>query len=393
MASTIIQDILTNGKAINNELGKKIESLNKTNSNFNTVLTNKLKDIINAIDKFKNTNLQGLNETKNKLEAVTKELQTTRDNLQQTQAELDSVKNSLNECQNALQEANTRKTELEQKERELNDRLTQLETEYNNKIAGIRDEMAKKSAEEKKVMQQEFDNQLANLNAEKEQLRKEMQDAQNAQTEATNQLSALQKEQEGLINNLATVNSFLTQQLELITRINTNQPNIDEYNGLLDTIQNGLGGVITQINQAVAGPSAVYPTPLYDKYVNLPLEQKDEILNVLPVEYKNEIRKNPNDKANIQNILAKYYKGNVLRGGKRKTRRMKGRKGRKTMKKRHMKTKKHLRRQKGGYVYSSSKELDRASSVIGNGNSASLKSSSNKFTRSKRHSKSRKTSL
>jgi predicted nucleic acid-binding Zn-ribbon protein len=383
MASTIIQDILTNGKAINNELGKKIESLNKTNSNFNTVLTNKLKDIINAIDKFKNTNLQGLNETKNKLEAVTKELQTTRDNLQQTQTELDSVKNSLNECQNALQEANARKTELEQRERELNNRLSQLETEYNNKIAGIRDEMAKKSAEEKKAMQQEFDNQLANLNAEKEQLRKEMQDAQNAQTAATNQLSALQKEQEGLINNLATVNSFLTQQLELITRINTNQPNIDEYNGLLDTIQNGLGGVITQINQAVAGPSAVYPTPLYDKYVNLTPEQKDEILNVLPVEYKNEIRKNPNDKANIQNILSKYYKGNVLRGGKRKTRRMKGRKGRKTMKKRHMKTKKHLRRQKGGYVYSSSKELD----------SASLKSSSNKFTRSKRHSKSRKTSL
>ncbi len=364
-----MQDILTNGKTINDELGKKLESLNNTNANFNTVLTNKLNEIIKSIDNFKNTNLQGLNETKTKLEEVTKELQTTKDTLQQTQAELDRVKNSLAESQNQLQAANATKMELEQREKELNDRLTQLETEYNNKIAGIRDEMSKQATEEKKAMQQEFDNQMANLNAEKDQLKKDIQDAQAAQNDATNKLAELQKEQEGLLANLATVNTFLTQQLEMINRINIGQPNMNDYTGLLDTIQNGLGGVITKINQAVAGPPAS-STPLYDKYMKLTSEQQSEIINSLESKYRNEML--GNNKQNIQNILSRYYNGNLLKGGKRK---------RRTMKKRARKTMKR-RKQRGGYVYSTSRDLDRASSIISSSSRATSKSS-----RNKRHTK------
>lgn len=368
MASNIIQDILNNGKAINNELGKKIELLNQKNSKFNGDLTKRLNDIISSISSFKNTNLSGLTETKNKLASVTKELETTKMNLQQTQNELENVKTALSSTQNELQTANSKRNELEQQNRDITNKITQLQTEYDNKINGIRDEMSKKSTEEKKQMTQEFNNKMEELNSEKINLQKAIEDAQQKQTEAVNNLAMLQKEQDGLINNLSTINEFLTKQLELISNINIEQPNIDEYNGLLETIQSGLGGVINEINQAVLPSSQTQSssqTPLYDKFIKLSEQQKQEVLSQMERQYVNTILTNiqnptPENKMNINNIILRHYNGNLLRGGK-KSKHSKNKTNK--LNKKH-KTKKHLRRQKGGYTYSSSKELDKASSIV-----------------------------
>ena len=368
MASNIIQDILNNGKAINNELGKKIELLNQKNSKFNGDLTKRLNDIISSISSFKNTNLSGLTETKNKLASVTKELETTKMNLQQTQNELENVKTALSSTQNDLQTANSKRNELEQQNRDITNKITQLQTEYDNKINGIRDEMSKKSTEEKKQMTQEFNNKMEELNSEKINLQKAIEDAQQKQTEAVNNLAILQKEQDGLINNLSSINGFLTKQLELISNINTDQPNIDEYNGLLETIQSGLGGVINEINQAVLPSSTTQSssqTPLYDKFIKLSEQQKQQVLSQMERQYANTILTNiqnptPENKMNINNILLRHYNGNLLRGGKK----IKNSKNKTNKLNKKHKTKKHLRRQKGGYTYSSSKELDKASSIV-----------------------------
>jgi chromosome segregation ATPase len=373
MASNIIQDILNNGKAINNELGKKIELLNQKNSKFNGDLTKRLNDIISSISSFKNTNLSGLTETKNKLSSVTKELETTKMNLQQTQNELENVKTALSSTQNELQTSNSKRNELEQQNRDITNKITQLQTEYDNKIYGIKDEMSKKSTEEKKQMTQEFNNKMEELNSEKINLQKAIEDAQQKQTEAVNNLAILQKEQDGLINNLSTINDFLTKQLELISNINTEQPNIDEYNGLLETIQNGLGGVINEINQAVL-PSSQTPsssssqTPLYDKFIKLSEQQKQQVLSQMERQYVNTILTNiqnptPENKMNINNIISRHYNGNLLRGGKKSKNSKNTKQKTNKLNKKH-KTKKHLRRQKGGYTYSSSKELDKASSIV-----------------------------
>ena len=371
MASNIIQDILNNGKAINNELGKKIELLNQKNSKFNGDLTKRLNDIISSISSFKNTNLSGLTETKNKLSSVTKELETTKMNLQQTQNELKNVKTALSSTQNELQTANSKRNELEQQNRDITNKITQLQTEYDNKIYGIRDEMSKKSTEEKKQMTQEFNNKMEELNSEKINLQKAIEDAQQKQTEAVNNLAILQKEQDGLINNLSTINEFLTKQLELISNINTEQPNIDEYNGLLETIQNGLGGVINEINQAVLPSSTTQSsstTPLYDKFIKLSEQQKQQVLSQMERQYANTILTNiqnptPENKMNINNIISRHYNGNLLRGGKNSKKSKNKKQKTNKLNKKH-KTKKHLRKQKGGYTYSSSKELDKASSIV-----------------------------
>lgn len=389
MSSTIIQDILSKGKTINDELSKKIELLNQRNSNFNQELTKRLNDIINAIAAFKSTNLQGLTETKNKLSEVTNELETTKQNLQQTQSELERVKTELANTQTELQNANATKNELEQRVRDLDERMRQIELEYQNKINGVREEMAQKTTQEKKAMQEQFDQDMAALNNQKMALEKEIQEAKNKETEAINNLNALQKEQEGLIVNLGTINEFLARQLELISTINTEQPNNADYATLLETIQNGLTGVIGEINQAVATNTtpitSVSQTPLYDKFIKLNEDQQKEIYGVIGQSYADVIERDmalsPPDKLNIQNILKKYYSGDLLRGGRRR---------RKTMKKKHRKTHKLMNKyQRGGYIYSTSKELDRASSIISK--SSRTKSMSNSKTRSKKY-KYRKTS-
>jgi len=411
MSATIIQDILNNGKAINDNLGRKIQLLNTRNTSFNQALTKRLNDIIGAIDAFKSSNLQGLTETKNKLTEVTNELQTTKQNLEQTQAELNRVKQDFASVQNELQTANARKNELEQQVRDLDQRIKQSELEYQNKINGVRQEMSDKATQEKKDMQTAFDNQIAALNNEKAQLQKDINDAKQAQNDAVNRLSTLQQEQDGLIQNLGTINQFLAQQLSLIDTINTEQPNMVDYSDLLDQIQRGLSGVITGINQAVStnttmgsrgsnvetGPYDVEtnfnnllnlhnesPSGQYSQYKRKvdAMPNGTKITSVIDANIKDAERGIPQAIQNIKNILVT----NKLpvdpynpTGGRRK---------RRTMKRRYRRTRKQ---QKGGYTYDSSKDLDMKSSVISASIGTKIKSpKSPKSSKSPKSPKSKK---
>jgi chromosome segregation ATPase len=385
--ATVIQDILKNGKAINDELGKKISLLNQNNGKFKDTFTQKLKSIIAAIDSFKSTNLQGLTDTKEKLTSVTNELNVTKETLLKTQSELEQIRTALSTTQSELQNVTSVKNGLEQKERELNDKISQLETEYQNKLNGVRQEMSDKATQEKKNMQQDFDSQIAALNNEKADLQKGIQEAQQSQTEAVNKLSALQTEQNNLVNNLGEINSLLTRQLELISNINTDQPNDAEYSELLDTIQSSLGGVISEINQAVSGQNqSVYDVE--SNYKNLMSLQDENKLNAFldnntDGTVKRAIQTNiskakngdPQSIDEIKRVLSanqiKVRPPSSIFGGKRRT---------KTMKKKNSKTRKlnNKLKQRGGYVYSSSKELDKASSIVSSSGSKSRTKSKNK---------------
>jgi chromosome segregation ATPase len=387
MATNVIQDILKKGTAINKNLGEKIGLLTDRNSKFNTDLKKKLNEIISAISAFKNTNLQGLTDTKQQLTTVSAELETAKATLNQNQQHLRAINSELLAAQSELETANARKNEFEQKYRELNDKQQQLETTYTNEITAARAEMANTSTEEKTAMQQRFDNAIAAINVEKAQLQRAVENAQLAQTEAVNNLASLKTDQETLIGSLATINEFLAKQLQLIDTINDNNPNIEKYTDLLDEIQTGLGGVISNINQAASAP-VKSGTPLYDKFISLSEDQQDSILETLSPDDRTYIENNihttvVSDKRNIQNILSRNYRGDLLKGGKRKRKQ-------KTMKNRNKRTKKLMKNLKGGYVYSSSKDLDKASSIISassNSKSNSKSKSNKKAHKTKRRSK------
>ena len=116
--------------------------------------------------------------------------------------------------------------------------------------------------------------------------------------------------------------------------------------------------------------------------MRLPEEEKQKIYAALDgrdsaIIMQNISSQDPINNINIQNILSRKYNGDLLRGGKRR---------RKTMKKRGRKSRKTYR---GGYVYSSSKELDKASSVI----SSSSNTTSSRGSLFNSKSKSRRSSL
>jgi hypothetical protein len=111
---------------------------------------------------------------------------------------------------------------------------------------------------------------------------------------------------------------------------------------------------------------------IYEQLADKPTTLGTSMADVLSKSIRN------GDRANVQNILSRNYKGSLLRGGKRK---------RKTMKKRHRRTRKKM---KGGYIYSTSKELDKSSSIISatsNSKSSTSKSSTSKSSTSKSNKK------
>jgi chromosome segregation ATPase len=391
--TSVIQDILNNGKAINDELGKKISLLNQRNGRFKETFTTKLKEIITSIERFKSTNLQGLTETKDRLTNVTNELNGTKETLARTQGELEQIRTALSTTQTELQNVTSVKNGLEQKERDLNDKILQLETEYQTNINNVKEEMTQKANNEKSSMKQDFDSQLAALNNEKADLQKGIQEAQQSQTEAVNKLSALQTEQNNLVNNLGEINSLLTRQLELISNINTEQPNDAEYSELLDTIQSSLGGVISEINQAVSGQNqnqsaydvesnynnlmSLYDTNRFNAFLDNNTD--GTVKRAIQTNIREAKNRNPQSIDEIKRVLTanqiKVRPPSSISGGKRRS---------KTMKKKNSKTRKlnhklnRKLKQRGGYVYSSSRELDKASSIVSSSSSKSRTKSKNK---------------
>jgi DNA repair ATPase RecN len=395
-----INDIITTGREMNQKMTKKIEDLNKGNDAFYNALSQRLTDILNSIANFKDTNLKGLTDTKNQLATVTTELENTRTQLDQTKLALEKVTTDLNTSQTELANANAIKNELEGQVRDLNKDIERIDIDYKNQIDTITKEMNKNAAQEKSALQEEYNNQIAALVNEKNDLLKQIEQAKESEKAAMENLTKFQGDQDSLIQKLATINEILVQQLVSIDNIKTDQPNINLYSDLLTSIEQGLNSVKGEINQAVS--NVIQPvantsqtqTPLYDKFMSLSPEDKEKIydkLDDIDIAYAEMIRQQLNsgnpDKQNINNILKRRYvdelngEDNLLRGGRRR---------RRTMKKRPKKTRKLRKRQKGGYTYSASKELDKASSVISN-SSSSIANSGSK-TRTIRSKKSRRRS-
>jgi hypothetical protein len=137
----------------------------------------------------------------------------------------------------------------------------------------------------------------------------------------------------------------------------------------------------------------------YNKYSLLSSDQKDEVLSILDDEKRRVFQEdydtlnNPDKtvqqkniaRTNINNILEKYGKGRTSffggkrRGSKRRGSKRRGSKRRgskrRGSKRRGNKSKRRTKKSyKGGYVYSTSKELDKASSLISASSNSSTKS-------------------
>ena len=361
------------------ELGSKISSIEgkvtvgrQQVSSYKKEIVERLKGVVASLAKIQDSSeLKQIPELRGKL------LESNR-LLDEKNKELEARTNELSSMRSTI-------LKQEQELKSLNDQIDQTTTELGEAKAAISNAKAEtdKIKNEKEQAISDLTTQLTSLKQEKDVVEKTLSDTQ--------------AEMETIVGRISTINANLQKQIDMIdtitSELNIDGPMTEEFQAVTDNIaaiMSMLQGATTSsaTSSVNARPISV---PLYDKYNSLTPKERDELLYGLPdnirmtveKDYDTVNNKTVNErqriiaKTNIQNSLKKYAEG--------KTKYMGGRRRRKTMKKRRNNKRHSKKSYKGGYVYSFSKELDKASSVI------SASTSSSGSSRRRHSSKKRQT--
>ena len=328
--------------------------------------------------------------------------------------EVPLLRQQLQDTQTALQEKTVELDQANENFAQANARLQQFDQE----IARINRALAENQAEIDRLNAagQENADKIAGLTEDKNRLTEE-KDA------AVRQLALIQQETGQLVENINRINATLAAQIETIDTIVAGLVNLDDANDAVaakfTSVTQNITDIMAMLSATAQGPQVQGPGPQgqvvpgpgppeYDVEANFnklvalydqpaPKTQynnfidsigKSVVKQQINMELNN--RKTNRDATIRDNSLKKLKQilttnrlevpdVSVTGGKSRKY------KKRKTMKKRHRKTRKlskNRKNYKGGYVYSASRDLDKASSVIS--------ASSNSKSRSNRKDKTKK---
>lgn len=342
------------------QLGNKVRSINDKVSAgkeqviaYKTSIIEKLHLIVEQLNNLKNSDglksIPGLRnelmQSKNSLQQKTEELNKTQEELKQSNATIDSLRSQLNGVEQ----------EMKRKEEEIanlqnsNEKLT---NELNQKI------------QEYEALKEEKNKIEIELNNNKEQIA-------------------------NLANKINEINSELSNNVDTIQSIAGELGNVDsgEMAVQFQAITQNISEIINMINNPNAKPTVNESYNNRSVYEDFSREKKDELMKKMSNADREDFYKklniylqnpkNPSTKGSVDYYLKKY---NMMGGRKMR---------RKTMRK-----KKSVLR--GGYVYSTSKPLDNASSIISVSSSTKSKLTSDSSlskTKSKNKSRSRSKSL
>jgi len=338
------------------------------------VLIDKLGELITQIEGLRqNDNLQNISR-------IRQQFNETQEQLVQRTTELTETQARLTETTEQLNNTNTNIQELRQQIEQLTGERDRLATENTGK-----------------------DEQIAQLNGQIQELTQQLEQL-NGQREASEQQIT------NLVNLIEQINGSLQRQLQNMDQANNELQaitNNDEVNDLFNRITENIRLITQLINEEnPQGQRQVFPQvptgPIqnqntgenqynvdanFTNFMRL-RGQPDFIQRVreanpnLPRDYNFGLLDEEENPDTIKRLLRLNQiiipNPNNPAGGKRK---------RRTMKKRPRKTRKIKKRQRGGYIYSSNKELDSASSVISNSSASKSLSSSKSKTMSKTRNK------
>ena len=353
-----------------NTITDKVEAGKTRVREYKAQIIAKLREVVEQLNSLKaNNNLKALPQLR-------KQLQDSQAALQQKTEELDQTKGQLNEANQNLQQL---QQNVDQINRQIAEKEQQI-TELTN------------SGKEKDKAIQELDAQVRELDKQKE--------------EAEKNLVSAQQQIDSIIQKIGQLNTALVNQIQLIDTIANELGDLDngdvaeQFKAVTDNIK-VIVDMLNSAGQGEGGAEAAVQQPIYDVeqnfnklnelHLNKDNGQYQRYVQGLDGQIQRQIgrvindveRNNPQAISTLKQIL-EQNKLNVptsMNGGK--SRRHKRRGGRKTMKKKHKKTRKLAKKNyRGGYVYSASKDLDKASSVISA--SSSSKSSSGKRDKTRR---------
>jgi DNA repair exonuclease SbcCD ATPase subunit len=355
-----------------NTITDKVEAGKTRVREYKAQIIAKLREVVEQLNSLKsNNNLKALPQLR-------KQLQDSQAALQQKTDELDQTKGQLNEANQNLQQLQQNLDQINRQIEEKNQQITDLTNSGNQKDKAI----------------QELNAQVRELDKQKE--------------EAEKNLVSAQQQIDSIIQKIGQLNTALVNQIQLIDTIANELGDLDngDVAEQFRTVTDNIKAIVDMLNSAGQGGAeeAAVQQQLYDveqnfnKLVELHSQvdkgQYQRFVRGLDGQIQNQIaqvinlvdRNDPQAIAALKQILEqnKLNVPTMMNGGK--SRRHKKRGGRKTMKKKHRKTRKLAKKNyKGGYVYSASKDLDKASSVI---SASSSSKSSSKSSSGKRHKRS-----
>ena len=372
--SPLNQAIAGLGTTIQSITGKVEAGKNRVRQ-YKAQIIAKLGEVVLQLNALKdNNNLQALPQLR-------RQLQDSQTALQQKTEELDVAQGALTDSNNALQQL---RQQIDQINRELQDKTAQLD-QLTQSGQGQRDALAN--------LEQEM-NALTLQKAEAERL-----------------LAIAQQQTNSIVERIGQINATLGNQIQLIDTIAAELGDLDGANDDVALQFKAVGDNIMVImnmlnNSAPPGPAPPGPPPpgppppapgrvdaLYNTFINMNQQKKDLFyrnlqstpsrgsIRIIQENIRGAIDNRDEQAINIiKGELAKILANNnaaLVRGGKSRKY-----KKQKTMKKRHRKTRKPSKKYKGGYVYSASKDLDKASSIISASSSSKSRSNKSKKSRS-----------
>ena len=324
----------------------------------------KLGDLVNQIQQLKDSPaLASIPQLKQQLQQIPQ----LQEQLRKKSGELEVANEQLNELKRQIEGFNA---DIESRNKQIRD-LEQKMGEKDGQISGLNDQV-KTLTDEKTTIQ--------------------------------NQLTAKTAEMNDLVTRIGQINAYLLQQIGLIDTITAELGDLDSGNiaDQFQAISTNIQSIVNMINNPGTGGAEAAAQPSgYDVEANInnlrnlrqdsrQYRQFIERINNGQIQRDIDQQINNFDRGDgaatsaIRDILQRnQIKVPALRttGGKRR---------RRTMKKRHRKTHKKMR---GGYIYSSSKELDKASSVISASSGSKSTSSKSSNSKSKRKDKTRRKSM
>ena len=300
------------------------------------------------------------------------------------QGQLNSTNAELKKKTDELQQVSAKINELNNTNSNLKKQIDDINTELKNKNEELRRAQEAILAEQSKTAQK--DKAIQDLS-------KQVKDLNEAKNNAERALSTAQAEISSLVDKIARINHELVGKIALIDTI-TQDLNIDDAgvsNGF-KLVADNIQAIMNMINSPTsARPLTTSKYPLYNQFIskpqNIQLQIADtiglnsntgnkEFINQIGLKRDTSSEITEDEKARVDTLLQNYGNPDLLRGGKLQG----GKRRRRTMKRYGKKNKSY----RGGYVYSSSKELDKASSVISSSSNSNSLSDSNSDSKSKK---------
>ena len=328
-----LNNLNTTVQSITNKVNQQKEMVKGYKKN----LVVKLSEVVSQIIKLKETpSLASISQLQQQLKQIP-----------QLQQELANKTNLLEQTNKNLETSNQRIQELQRN-------IEQITNDINSKKEEI--DKLKQDNTNKEQQINELNTQIQGLNKQKMTIE--------------NELNATKQQTNDLVKRIGEINAYLASQIETISRIASELGDLNDKEIVqqFELITSNIQGIINMINTTKTGGSDNYNIEENIKNLhdlrNDPSGQYLQFTKSLNGQIKRMIDDNiskfdNNDETEIRKILQQY---NIMvpkfrtSGGKRKIK----------TKKRNRKSYKKMNkyRMNGGYVYTSSKELDNSSSII-----------------------------